>query len=201
MNHGWLELVILMMLWRTSILHHIPEAAAIICHQVGPAPYKERGAFSTCFPNTAQLIRFGFMDNYCAVSCPKALKHPTELPSAAPSPPSSICHGSISHILVCNKAEIKRLYAQLKHNESWEVLSAAGLAGLQRMWYLETMRSGFICQWARPALWKAAPRLHLQEMLDVFEAHTLKDNTVSQHDLVVRLNLWDAHDMLVRGSS
>lgn len=54
-------------------MHCIPEAIPIICHQVGAAPYKERRAFSTCFPNTAQLIRYSFMDNYYAVS-PKSIQ-------------------------------------------------------------------------------------------------------------------------------
>lgn len=55
-------------------MHCIPETIPITCHQVGPAPYKERRALSTCFPNTAQLIRYSFMDNYYAVSGPKAFK-------------------------------------------------------------------------------------------------------------------------------
>lgn len=59
-------------------------------------------------------------------------------------PSSSIFHASISQILLCNKAEIKRLVGQLKYNESWREPFASGVVGLQRMWYLETMRSGFI---------------------------------------------------------
>lgn len=63
-------------------------------------------------------------------------------------PPSPIFHASISHILPCNKAEIKRLAGQLAYNESWREPFASGVVGLQRMWYLKTMRSGFICEGA-----------------------------------------------------
>lgn len=35
---------------------------------------RSRRAFSTCFPNTAQLIGYSFMDNYCAVCFLKVFK-------------------------------------------------------------------------------------------------------------------------------
>lgn len=63
-------------------------------------------------------------------------------------PHSHIFHASISQILVCNKAEIKRPAGQLKYNESRREPFASGVVGLQRMWYLRIMRSGFICEWA-----------------------------------------------------
>lgn len=124
-------------------LHRIPETIPITCHQVGPAPYKEWRTFSTCFPNTAQLIRYSFMGNYCAVSGPR--KHSEKkrrtyrstfwgtLPPLAP-----IFHASISQILLCNKADIERLAAQLKYNESGGEPLASGVAELQRTWYLDT---------------------------------------------------------------
>lgn len=94
----------------------IPETIPIICHQVRPAPYKEQRELSMCFPNTAQLIRYSFMDNYCAASGLRALRknEPTNLPSAAPSLHPIPFHAYISQTLLCNKAKIKRIYAQVQ---------------------------------------------------------------------------------------
>ena len=61
-------------------------------------------------------------------------------------PPTPIFHASISQILICNKAEIKRLAAQLKNNESGGESLALGVAELQRMRYLDMTWSGFLRQ-------------------------------------------------------
>ena len=61
-------------------------------------------------------------------------------------PPAPIFHASISQILLCNKAEIKRLAAQLKYNERGGEPLTSGVAGLQRMRYLDTTWGGFIRQ-------------------------------------------------------
>lgn len=84
---------------------------------------RSRRAFSTCFPNTAQLIGYSFMDNYCAVCFLKVFKmekNPKTLQINLLQfpPPSYTYHASISQILLRNKAEIKRLYAQTE--VQWE---------------------------------------------------------------------------------
>lgn len=128
------------------------------------------GAFSTCLPNTAQLIRSSFMGNYCAVSVSAGIQKKHLLIYSSLSPPSPIFHASISPIVLCNKAEIKRLAGQLLHNESWrEPFFASGVAGLQRMWYLDRMRRGFICEGAGLSL---ASQPYGSPAGDVLRAHT-----------------------------
>lgn len=128
------------------------------------------GAFSTCLPNTAQLIRSSFMGNYCAVSVSAGIQKKHLLIYSSLSPPSPIFHASISPIVLCNKAEIKRLTGQLLHNESWrEPFFASGVAGLQRMWYLDRMRRGFICEGAGLSL---ASQPYGSPAGDVLRAHT-----------------------------
>lgn len=49
------------------VLHHIPEAIPITCHQVLVALIRNEG-LSPRFPNTAKLIRYSFMGNSYAAS-------------------------------------------------------------------------------------------------------------------------------------
>lgn len=120
------------------VMHCIPEAIPIICHQVGPAPYKEWRAFSTCFPNTAQLIRYSFMDNYYAVSSPKALKkrkkrEPTDLPSVAPSlhplPFSMLPFHRYYYVIKPRSKDSLPNSSTMRAEDSF----ASGVVGLQRM--------------------------------------------------------------------
>lgn len=92
-------------------------------------------------PDTPQHIKFSLIDNYYTVI--QNHKKRKKIPSLHPL---SISHVSTSHILLCNKAKIKRLAAQLKYNENGREPFASRVVGLQRMRYLEMMRSGFISE-------------------------------------------------------
>lgn len=69
------------------------------------------------------------------------------------------------------KLRSKDFMPKLKYNESRrEVFFASGVVGLQRMSYLEKRIHFWV---RRPALWKTALWLCLQEMLDVFKTQAL----------------------------
>lgn len=74
-------------------------------------------------------------------------REPTDLQLAL----STLPHLSCFHFTGSIKAEIKRLAGQREHNESSGEPFASGLLGLQRMWYLDRMRSGFISKRAGPS--------------------------------------------------
>lgn len=82
-------------------MHCVPEIIPITCHQVGSAPYKEWKAFSTFFPNAAQLIRYSFMGNYHAVSVSAGIseREPAGLQLAL-STPFPIFRASISQVVL-----------------------------------------------------------------------------------------------------
>lgn len=171
-------------------MHRIPETIPITCHQVGTAPFKEWRPFSTCFPNTAQLIRYSFMVNYCAVSAYKCSKkertYRSTLCGSLP-PPSPIFHASISQILLCNKAEIKRLAGTTQIQ--WELkrafcLRGGGIAKNVTPWFAEKRihLRGSGLPFYEAALW-----LCLQEMLGHF--HTPKDNCLLYVCMILRPDL------------
>lgn len=113
------------------VLHdHYPlhsKTTPITCHQVRPAPYMEWQACSSCFSNTANLIRFSFTRQSLAHSCKK--KKITTQNTTDPRPftlPRVFKH-SFSKTIPCNQAEIKRpaadsvtMTAEQKPRSPWE---------------------------------------------------------------------------------
>lgn len=104
---------------------------------------RSRRAFSTCFPNTAQLIGYSFMDNYCAVCFLKVFKM-EKTPKPYRSTFCSSLHPLTLTMLLFHryyyviKLRSKDFMPKLKYNESRrEVFFASGVVGLQRMSYLE----------------------------------------------------------------
>lgn len=104
---------------------------------------RSRRAFSTCFPNTAQLIGYSFMDNYCAVCFLKVFKM-EKTPKPYRSTFCSSLHPLTLTMLLFHryyyviKLRSKDFMPKLKYNESRrEGFFASGVVGLQRMSYLE----------------------------------------------------------------